>query len=168
MAYTYEPIATTTLGSNALSYTFTSIPGTYTDLVLVTNAKSTQTGSSGNGMRITYNSDTATNYSEIYLTGDGTTASSGRVGSQGYLTFGDLPQTSNTAWNANVAHIMNYSNTTTYKTSMNRSNIATLATQITIGLWRSTAAITSIKIERDGTNSIAAGSQFTLYGIKAA
>jgi len=165
---TYTPIATTTLGSNALSYTFTSISGTYTDLILVANAKSTQTGSAANGMRITYNGDTATNYSETYLYGDGTTASSSRSTSQAYLTFGDLPQASNTAWNINITHIMNYANTTTYKTSLTRGNIATVATLATVGMWRSTSAITSIKIERDGSNLLAAGSTFTLYGIVAA
>jgi hypothetical protein len=35
MAITYEPIATTTLGSAAASVTFSSISGSYTDLVLV-------------------------------------------------------------------------------------------------------------------------------------
>jgi len=63
---------------------------------------------------------------------------------------------------------MNYANTTTYKTSLTRGNIATVATLATVGMWRSTSAITSIKIERDGSNLLAAGSTFTLYGIAAA
>jgi hypothetical protein len=37
MAITYEPIATTTLGTAAASVTFSSISGAYTDLVLVCN-----------------------------------------------------------------------------------------------------------------------------------
>lgn len=165
---TYTPIATTTLSSNAVSYTFTSIPGTYTDLVLVSNAKSTQTGTSGNGMRVTLNSDTGNNYSETVIYGDGTTPGSGRATNQGYFVAGTLPQASNVAWNSVVIDFINYSNTTTYKTMITRSDIANLNAELYVHLWRSTSAITSIKIERDGTNLIASGSQFTLYGIASA
>jgi hypothetical protein len=70
MASTYTPIATTTLGSAATSYTFTSIPTTYTDLILIVNAKNASTGSYpkmqvGNG-----SVDTGNNYSRTYLTGN--------------------------------------------------------------------------------------------------
>jgi hypothetical protein len=165
---TYEPIATTTLGSNQTSYTFNSISGTYTDLVLVSNVKSTQAGTGANGMRVTINGDTGSNYSDTGLSSDGTTASSGRSTSQAYFIAGNLPQASNTAWAVNITHFMNYSNTTTFKTMITRGNIANVVTEALVSLWRSTSAITSIKIERDGTNQLASGSMFTLYGIKAA
>lgn len=165
---TYTPIATTTLSSNTLTFTFSSIPSTYTDLVLVSNAKSTQTGTASNGMRVNLNNDTGTNYSETVFYGDGTTASTYRATNQGYIVCGDLPQTSNTAWNANIIHFMNYANTTTFKSVLTRANIATVNTVASVHLWRSTSAITSISITRDGTNFIAAGSTFTLYGITAA
>ena len=45
MPATYEPIATTTLGSAQATVTFSSIPGTYTDLVLITNSRSDSTTS---------------------------------------------------------------------------------------------------------------------------
>jgi hypothetical protein len=73
MAITYEPIATTTLGSAAADVTFTSISGTYTDLVLVAV---TQIGSSGDYLGVQFNSDTGTNYSRTRLSGNGTSASS--------------------------------------------------------------------------------------------
>ena len=74
---TYTPIATTTLGSAATSYTFTSIPSTYTDLVLVGNLSS----SSNTNISIRIYSDSGTNYSNTYLTGvNGTGASSASGG----------------------------------------------------------------------------------------
>jgi hypothetical protein len=58
---TYVALATQTLGSAAASVTFSSIPATYTDLVLIT---SVQNNSGGNrAMQIILNADTATNYS---------------------------------------------------------------------------------------------------------
>jgi hypothetical protein len=63
---------------------------------------------------------------------------------------------------------MNYSNTTTYKTVLLRSNNASAITVATVGLWRSTSAINTIKIYADGAAVFSVGSTFTLYGIKAA
>ena len=63
--------------------------------------------------------------------------------------------------------IMNYSNTTTYKTALSRSNNANTGTDAIVGLWRSTAAINSIVVLISG-NQFATGSTFTLYGIKSA
>jgi len=62
---------------------------------------------------------------------------------------------------------MNYSNTTTYKTGLVRANSAASGTDAIVGLWRSTAAITSIVATHD-TAQFATGSTFTLYGIASA
>jgi hypothetical protein len=72
---TYEAIATQTLGSAAASVTFSSIPGTYTDLVLVV-AGTLTTGTENIVMQ--FNGDTGSNYSVTSLLGDGSTASSFR------------------------------------------------------------------------------------------
>jgi hypothetical protein len=66
---------------------------------------------------------------------------------------------------------MNYSNSTTYKTVLGRSNRASSDTAADVGLWRSTSAITRIDLAMGGsfpTNNFASGSTFTLYGIAAA
>ncbi len=63
-------------------------------------------------------------------------------------------------------NVMNYSNTTTYKTILSRSS--DLYTEASVNLWRNTAAITSIIIGAQGAYTFSAGSTFTLYGIKAA
>lgn len=161
---TYTPIATTTLGSAAASYTFTSIPSTYTDIILV-GAFATDNPSSlnlnvGNG-----SIDTGSNFSWTYLRGDGTTASSSR-GSNDTRIFSGETNTSNLQTNI-VIQFQNYSNATTFKTSISRFNHSTKAAQATVGLWRSTSAINQIRLTAPGNNFIA-GSTFTLYGIASA
>jgi hypothetical protein len=157
---TYTPIATTTLSSTASSVTFSSISGAYTDLILVANLKK----ASGviSNLALTINSDTGSNYSYTRLIGDGTTASSARASSVtdcngGYIT---------TNWATTIINFMNYSNTTTYKTSLVRTNNDRVAA--VVNLWRSTAAITTIKLEEVVTGDIVTGSTFTLYGISCA
>lgn len=164
MPATYEPIATTTLGSNTASVTFSSIAATYTDLVLVT---SVQNNSGGNrGMQIILNADTATNYSGTYLTGDGTSATSGRSSSVAYLdTFATVPGAS---FAVCIFNVQNYANTTTFKTVISRSGAAATNARTAASLWRSTSAINSIKFQLGGADLYLTGSTFTLYGIKAA
>jgi hypothetical protein len=162
---TYTPIATTTLGSAAASYTFSSISGSYTDLVLV--AGNLAAASASNAFKMQVNADTATNYSNTYLSGNGSTAISGRNSSADSLRGFDNPNPIGPA--VVTAHFMNYSNTTTYKTVLSRCSAAGYSTTAEVNLWRNTAAITSIKIFFAASgNDIQAGTTFTLYGIAAA
>ena len=162
MASTYEPIATTTLGSAASSYTFSSIPSTYTDLVLVTVG--TLSGGTDRGLLFQVNSDTGTNYSLTLLDGNGTSASSGRDTNSNFGNAG-LASTSNQC--VSIAHFMNYANTTTYKTVLSRGNNSGYRVRAAVSLWRSTSAISSITIY-DSAYNLSSGFTATLYGIKAA
>jgi hypothetical protein len=164
MATTYEPINTYTLGSAATDITFSSISGAYTDLRLIFQGLAV---SAGVDIYCQVNGDTATNYSHTRLTTDGTTASSSRGSTLAYMRFSDggSPQT---AFNSlTKIDFMNYSNTTTYKTAINRADNANRGLDAAVNLWRSTAAITSIKFYLSSGN-IASGAIATLYGIKAA
>jgi hypothetical protein len=167
MTATYEKIATTTLGSAQASVTFSTISGSYTDLVLVINwGEST----SGDNSFLRFNSDTGSNYSNTELYGTGSSAGSQR---RSNATFMDINRAiggdgTNIYSNA-IINIQNYSNTTTYKTALLRSNLATgtyPGVDAFVGLWRSTSAITSITI-LPASNNLLSGSTFTLYGIKA-
>ena len=165
MPSTYTPIATQTLGSAASTVTFSSISGTYTDLVLILNLKAAS-GSTAYP-RIQFNSDTGTNYSLTHLTGNGTAASSGRTSnSVGYITGSTVESSSEFNFNG-IYNIQNYSNTTTNKTVIGRCNNAAGHTEATVTLWRNTAAITTIDLINVNAN-FAIGCTFTLYGIKAA
>ena len=164
---TYTPIASQTLSSAAASVTFSGIPQNYTDLVLVMNAKGTGFTGSGTYPYVRYNSDSGTNYSRTYLSGNGSSASSGRGTSENlqYLVGGTYID-GTFAYNS-ITHFMNYSNTTTYKTMLSRANNSGVQVDALVGLWRSTSAITSMIIYSSSGN-FDTGSTFTLYGIKAA
>lgn len=156
---TYTPIATTTLGSAAASYTFSSISSTYTDLVLVANLL----GTTRTDTHLQFNSDTASNYSFTFIYGEGTGGgTSGKYTAQTDIYIGEGATNS-----TNIIHVNNYAKTTTYKTLLATAAYPTDGVGKSVGLWRNTAAINTIKIFRNsGTFSI--GSTFTLYGIAAA
>lgn len=157
---TYTPIATTTLGSASAGVTFSSIPQTYTDLVLVVDGNTTA-GPTDNNMQ--FNSDTGSNYSITALYGDGSTAASFRSAA-GNMEVGGIYWAGGRG--NRIVNIMNYSNSTTYKTILSRVASGTLI-QARVGLWRSTSAITSIYVYV-GASTYVAGTTFTLYGIAAA
>ena len=83
MPATYEKIATTTLGSATATITFDSIAASWTDLRLV--VVGTQT-TSGADVKLTFNNDTATNYSSTCIYGTGTAVTSTRTTSKAYIT----------------------------------------------------------------------------------
>jgi hypothetical protein len=166
MPSTYEPIATQTLGSAAASVTFSSIPSTYTDLILISQPKSTATEGI---VYLQFNSIGGTSYSSTYIYGSGSAASSGRRSNSGLGVIAENAYATSTAGNTTfVTQIMNYANTTTFKNWLSRGNrVDAQGTEVMIGLCRDTSAITSVSLLIGGT-TFATGSVFTLYGIKAA
>jgi hypothetical protein len=163
---TYEPIATNTLGSNTASYTFTSIPSTYTDLILVVNGQV----SSNVTVACQVNGDTATNYSTTELFGDATAVScftNSNNAQIGIMGIG-AQINSGSQW-VSTLHFQNYSNSTTYKSVLGRTSATATGVNAIVGLWRSTSAITSIKIlGYANASGFTTGTTFTLYGIAAA
>lgn len=160
MPATYEPIAKYTVSSSQSSYTFSSIPSTYTDLIIIVSG----TSSSDISYRLQFNSDTGSNYSFTYLYGDGSSATSGRQTNQAFI--GGMARTGTTQGNG-IIHIMNYSNTTTYKTAIGTGGTAAVLIIENVGTWRSTSAINSMTLITE-SGTVSTGSTFTLYGIKAA
>lgn len=161
MPKTYTPISTTkTLNTTTTSITIGSIPATYTDLILVANVKAT--GSSSIVFRV--NGDGGNNYSGTQLWGNGSGALTQRLSNQslGYLSYDGLAN-ANGAWGTIQMHLLNYSNTNTFKTILNRAAAAPLGTDANATLWRSTAAINSITLYSGGYFD--ADCTFTLYGI---
>lgn len=163
MPATYDSIATTTLGAAASTITFSSIPGTYTDLRLVLANVFTSYGL--DTVRIRFNSDTGSNYSYTMLTGDGASASSSRasgtqpiVGRAGYQS---------TRPSMILIDIFSYAGSTnkTYLSADAADQNGSGEINRVVGLWRSTSAITSIELRNV---TFEAGATATLYGIKAA
>jgi hypothetical protein len=166
MPITYEPIATTTLGTAARNITFSSIPATYTDLRVVW-VGTNQTGV--DYIEVTFNGTTS-GYSWTHLSGNGSAAVSGVI-------------TSNTKWVPNFppttgsttipymfsVDLFSYAGST-FKTGLMTCSASTNGAGKVIrsvGLWQNTAAVTSIKLEGQSYN-FNAGTTATLYGIKNA
>lgn len=156
---TYTLIASNTVsGSAASSVTFSSIPSVYTDLLLVFNGK----GAASGNVTFQLNSDSGTNYSATVIYGDGTSAGSVRVSNQSSMNIGSV----GTDWSTNIISIMDYANSTTYKTAVGRYSRPD-EVGAKVGLWRSTSAITTLLVGKSsGTYDV--GSNFKLYGIEAA
>ena len=164
MAATYTPIASATLGAAASSVTFSSIPQTYTDLVIVCNAIINSGTEDAYGLQ--FNSDTAGNYSVTGLVGSGSAAASFRGTNTIKVDAGRI----SLSMSPSIIHIMNYANTATYKTVLSRGNGTGSGSYVAIsaGSWRSNAAITSINISPYNNQGIASGGTFDLYGILGA
>ena len=162
----YEVISTQTLGSAVQTVSLSSIPQMYTDLVVVINAQA----SAQSDLYLTFNGDTSALYSNTILYGDGTSIGT-RRDSRGnaYMVLTYYGAVTTTAGNSvHTVNIMNYANTTTHKTVLTRASAASSGVDESVGLWGSTAAITSMTFDLPTTRTFSTGSTFTLYGVKAA
>jgi len=160
---TYVALDKVTVGTATASVTFSSISSAYTDLVIVASGTATAGGPS---TLVRFNGDTTSNYSYTYLTGDGTSSTSGRGSTQTSIvaSYNGAPFSSP---NTNIIQVMNYTNTTTFKTVICRAGQTSYGTDAIVGLWRKTPeAITSITLTTS-SSTYAAGSTFSLYGIAA-
>lgn len=166
----YESIATVTVGAGGSStISFTSIPSTFKHLQVRGIMRDSRT-TNPDSMLLTFNSDTAANYSYHYLSGDGSIADAAAAASSSYIflsRFEGANQTAN-AFGGIVLDILEYANTNIYKTTRslggydaNGSGVVKLDS----GNWRNTSAITSLTLTPANT-SFVQYSSFALYGIK--
>lgn len=158
-------MANITLSSSASSVTFSNIPNTYRDLILIIgSAKST----SGNPAVIArFNSDTGTNYPYVRMTGNGSTAASTAVTNQGFMNFAAAFGINSTENATIIVQIMDYSATDKHKSLLVRSNLAGAGVEAIAGRWASTSAITTMEVFNTSSISFASGSTFALYGVIA-
>lgn len=178
MANTYIPIATVTVGSGgATDVTFSSIPGTYTDLVVRYSATTNDTGAV-TWTKLTFNGSTS-GYSDRYLRGTGEIVTSGTDGSSssGAAAFGGAVRSTATAngWVTPIIHgnveiyIPNYagSNNKSFNVDGILENNSTYThLSFIAGVWSNSSAITSININATSTFKFQQYSTFYLYGIK--
>lgn len=171
MANTYTLIQAQTLASAAATVTFSSIPATYTDLVLRVSARSNRVATT-EYVTFTLNAS-ASGYSETDLNGNGTAASSSR-GTAGAAAFlGIIPAASNTAstFANGEIYIPSYTASQnkqigTFDVSEGNSASTGVWIQTFANLWSNTAAITSIALTPQSGGSFVTDSSFYLYGIK--
>jgi hypothetical protein len=159
---TYVPIATQTLGSANANITFSSIPQTYTDLIVVFNGSSTGTAQYfmqvGNG-----SIDTGSNYSTTGMTGNGSSAVSLGYTNDSVGIRADLYATAGGNIKQTIFQIQNYSSTATNKSILVRSSLPVSESVACIGLWRSNSAINTLRLTT--TSTFSTGATVSLYGI---
>ena len=161
---TYEPIATATGDGSSGTITFSSISG-YTDIRAILIG--TTTTSVVLGMR--FNGDSTTLYSQTYLSGNGTTASSYRESTQNRNYLHSTAGTSTIIPQMWIVDIFNYAGSTN-KTSLVQCSMdfnGSGAVEREVCLYRSTSAITSVSFIT-GSGAFSTNFTATLYGIKAA
>ena len=162
MPATYEPIATTTLGTAASTITFSSIGSGYTDLrisfLIIGGA-----GTAGQ-FDITYNNDTTSLYSITRLYGDGSSPGSSRY--SGTALYPCQYSLSSTPPVFATIDLFSYAGSTFKTALITYSNDANGSGSVerSVGLYRSTSAITRIDLGGVG-GTFATGTTATLYGI---
>ena len=152
---TYIALANLTLSANDSDITFSSIPATYKDLVVIINGKF----SSGGGFKVSFNGDTTdANYRWVYMYGTGASAVSA---ANDTAVFGFL----GTEQSIVRMNIMNYSSTSFEHPVLNRIERITDSdfTMLLAGKWRSTNAINSIRFYNA---TFLSGATFAIYGIE--
>lgn len=167
---TMTPIANWTATAATTGVTFSNIPQGYTDLVIIANSIANVTGAD---LFVTqFNGDNAgTTYSFTELYGTGSSASSARSSNQSGFVLGWLTNYAQSEWSPSIFNIMNYSNSTTYKTILLRTGTVTTTggyTDLAVGTWRNTNAITSIYMRTVNGYQMKTGTTISVYGIKAA
>lgn len=167
---TYVALAKNVLTSGQSSITFSAIPGSYTDLIILGSARVDQAGTYYN-LWVTVNS-VASGYSETYLYGVGTTPGSGRVSSA--VRWSNAASANGTGSTANTfsnfeLYFPNYAGSTnkvaSVTTVVESNGAADNIILPSAELVSTTAAITSITIA-SASGNIVSGSRFDLYGIK--
>ena len=156
------PLANLTLSSAQSSVTFSSIVGTYRDLILVITAQCNTASSELTYLR--FNGDTGNNYPSVYMYGTGSSPAS----SQSTISVVNINNTyfDQTNRGQMVYQIFDYAQTDKQKSVLGRADGASLSTNAGFARWANTAAITTILV-MSGFSGFAAGSTFALYGVSA-
>lgn len=173
MANTYTLISSQTLSTTAASVTFSSIPSTYTDLVLRISARGDSSGQSSETINLTINSNTATNYSQTRIYNSGGTATSSRDTNLQPLPI-VRPMTATGSTTATFGNAEIY--IPSYTVSQNKpigilataetNNSSVITNVVEAGLWRNTATISTLLLAPATSSNFVSGSSFYLYGIK--
>ena len=169
---TYKLIASNTVGSGGVaSVTFSSIPATYTDLVVKGSVRSAL-GGDNEDLAFQFNNDTATNYSYRRLLGFGSGVLSDKGTTVDIMAAGLINASTTTAstFASLDIYIPNYTSSNRKLSSADvvseTTNATTAYASLTADLWTGTAAITSIKIFGANLANLVQYSTFYLYGIK--
>jgi len=169
------PIATGRV-TNATSsdITFTNIPQTYRDLLLVGVARKTDANTASTLYPTPYYTGIpASPQSNTVLEGTGAVAQSFRYSNQDGLYHSFVPAglAEVGVFASLVWHCLDYANTTTFKTTICRTaadSSGSGTVRLSVGLTRGTSGMTAINITTfSGSSFLVPGTAFTLYGVRS-
>ena len=171
MGTTYTLISSNVLSSNTATVTFSSIPSTFTDLVLKMSTRDVSNNNTIAALNVSFNGSSSAVHSTTLIRANGTAASTTRTSSN---TFHNIDYTNGSTsladtFGSQEVYIPLYTSSQfkTISTTTSQENNTTAAyTTAIAGLSSDTAAITSITIATATT--LASGSSFYLYGISNA
>ena len=168
----YESIATVSVGAGgSSSISFSSIPSTFKHLQIRGIARSSRSAS-GSYLKIQLNGDTANNYANHGLFGNGSSAGAYAVTTTDHAGEAYITAASDTAsaFGASVWDILDYTNTNKNKTvrAMTGADVNGTNGQLRFasGVWLSTSSVTSLTLTDGNAANFVEYSQFALYGIK--
>ena len=177
VANSFFSIATTTLTSNQSTITFSNIPQTYSHLQLRLFAQDVRTTYGITEIKLTFNGDTSSIYTQHQIFGDGGAVTAGATTNYSSIILcdGTIGTTTGGTFGVGIIDILDYTDTNKYKTLRYIGGVdlnGTVASYggragLSSGLWRSTAAITSITLVSNSLINFSTNSSFALYGVKA-
>lgn len=165
---TYVLISSQTLSGSAPSVTFSSIPGTYTDLALLVSARADST-TTARDITIVPNG-ASSGMSDKVLYGNAASASSYSDAAMYAGSVPDASATANTFGNIFI-YIPNYAGLNQKSLSVDsitENNATTAVAQLIAGLWTGTSPITSLVLTPTASKNFVTNSSFYLYGVKNA
>jgi len=162
-------IESKTLATAQAAIDFTSIPSTFTDLIVLCSLRTTSTFGVGGvtwfDVRLSVNSNTS-NLSNLFLAGSGSASSSGTGSGELIIRVSDSATTANTFANTSF-YLPNYGGATAKSiliNSVSETNATNARQELTSGLWNSTTAINALSFSVS-TGNLAVGSMISLYGV---
>lgn len=167
---TYEPIQSTTLTQTTTGVEFSSIPQTYTDLVVIAFLKYNGTGPVTD-VPFRLNGISTSIYHDTTHKTNGTTGTFGSNRNATYFRAPEYLGTNHTPYTILRLDILGYSSTSFAKSILSQlSSVGASNNYVsrTVGMFASTSAITSVNFDPLGTPGFVTGSKFSLYGIKQA
>ena len=174
----YDSLATVTVGSGGVaSITFAGIPSTYKHLQIRALVQETRATYGISEFNLTFNSDSGANYSHHGLWGDGGSASASGNASTNFIRVGNGTFGTNTgaSFGAGIIDILDYANTSKYKTMRALTGVDVNGTVGGIGgrvglfsgAWYNTSTVSSFVLTpASPATDFTQYSQFSLYGVR--
>jgi hypothetical protein len=169
----YDSLATVTLSATTASVTFAGIPSSYKHLQIRMLAKTDRATYSIDSAKFQLNGDTGSNYAWHRVLGDGSSAAAYSAASTAFMQADGLAAQGTNIFGAMIVDILDYANTSKYKTARmlggedeNGTTYGGGVIAFNSSLWQNTAAISSIKIFPGAGTNFLQYSSFALYGVK--